>query len=73
VDALLDEHIEHVSNRIKDLRFLQKDLRKLRSLCEQVQAAKDCRILQSLAGPARSPARSLDVEHRNSRLHKTHK
>src|SRR5580704_19619749 len=49
VNALLDEHIEHVSNRIKDLRFLQKDLRRLRSLCERAQAAKDCRILQSLA------------------------
>ena len=73
VDALLDEHIEHVSNRIKELRFLQKDLRRLRSLCERAQAAKDCRILQSLAGPARSPTRSSDVAHRNSRLHKTHR
>src|SRR6266436_257726 len=25
VNALLDEHIEHVSSRIKELRFLQKD------------------------------------------------
>jgi DNA-binding transcriptional MerR regulator len=73
VNALLDEHIEHVSNRIKELRFLQKDLRRLRSLCERAQAIKDCRILKSLAGPARSPTRSSDVEHRNSRLHKTHK
>src|SRR5258708_4411709 len=73
VNALLDEHIEHVSNRIKELRFLQKDLRRLRSLCERAQASKDCRILQSLAGPARSPTRSPDVEHRNSRLHKTHR
>ena len=61
VDALLDEHIEHVSNRVKELRFLQKDLRRLRSLCERAQADKDCRILQSLAGPARSPTRSSDV------------
>jgi Cd(II)/Pb(II)-responsive transcriptional regulator len=73
VNALLDEHIKHVSNRIKELRFLQKDLRRLRSLCERAQAAKDCRILQSLAGPARSPKRSSNVEHRNSRLHKTHR
>jgi Cd(II)/Pb(II)-responsive transcriptional regulator len=73
VDSLLDEHIVHVSNRIKQLRFLQKDLRKLRSLCERAQASKDCRILQSLAGPARSRARSSDVEHRNSLLNKTHK
>ena len=73
VNALLDKHIEHVSNRIKELRVLQKDLRRLRNLCERAQASKDCKILQSLAGPARSPKRSSDVEHRNSRLNKTHK
>jgi Cd(II)/Pb(II)-responsive transcriptional regulator len=73
VNALLDEHIEHVSNRIKELRFLENYLRRLRSSCEQAQAAKDCRILQSLAGLAKSPSRSSDVEHRNSRLRKTHK
>jgi Cd(II)/Pb(II)-responsive transcriptional regulator len=73
VNALLDEHIEHVSNRIKELRVLDKDLRRLRSLCDRAQTAKDCRILQSLAGDARSPSRSSDVKHRNSRLHKTHK
>ena len=31
VNALLDEHIEHVSNRIKQLKLLQKNLRGLRS------------------------------------------
>jgi Cd(II)/Pb(II)-responsive transcriptional regulator len=72
VNALLDEHIEQVSNRIKALRFLQKDLRRLRSLCERTQAAKDCRILQSLASPPTGPSRSRDVEHRNSRLQETH-
>jgi hypothetical protein len=73
VNALLDEHIEHVSNRIAALRSLQKDLRRLRSLCERTQVTKDCRILQSLAGSTRNPARSPDVQHRNSRLDKTHK
>jgi Cd(II)/Pb(II)-responsive transcriptional regulator len=64
VNALLDEHIEHVSSRIKELRFLQKDLRRLRSLCERTQAAKDCRILQSLAGPqgAHRDRRMLSTE-----------
>jgi Cd(II)/Pb(II)-responsive transcriptional regulator len=73
VNALLDEHIEHVSNRIKELRFLQKNLRGLRSRCEHARAIKDCGILESLGSPATSPLRSSDVEHRNSRLHKTHK
>jgi Cd(II)/Pb(II)-responsive transcriptional regulator len=73
VNALFDEHIEHVSNRIKELRFLQKHLRELRSQCAQARAIKDCRILQSLGSPATNPLRPSDVEHRNSRLHRTHK
>jgi Cd(II)/Pb(II)-responsive transcriptional regulator len=72
VDALLEEHIEHVNNRIKELRFLQKNLRRLRSQCEQARTTKDCGILQSLGGPGKSPLQSSNVEHRNSRLHKTH-
>jgi Cd(II)/Pb(II)-responsive transcriptional regulator len=72
VNALLNEHIEHVSNRIKELRFLQKNLRGLRSLCERAQANKDCGILQSLGSPETGPLQASNVEHRNSRLHKTH-
>jgi len=72
VNALLDEHIKHVANRIKELKLLQKNLRGLRSLCRQAQTTRDCRILQSLGSPAKSPLRSCNVEHRNSRLHKTH-
>ena len=72
VDALLEEHIEHVSNRIKELRFLQNNLRRLRSRCEQARTIKDCGILQSLGKPGMR-LRSSNVESRNSRLHKTHK
>jgi DNA-binding transcriptional MerR regulator len=61
VNALLDEHIEHVAKRIKELKLLQKNLRELRNLRQQTQATRDCEILQSLG-----------VERRNSRLHKTH-
>jgi Cd(II)/Pb(II)-responsive transcriptional regulator len=73
VNALLDEHIEHVGNRLKELKFLQKNLRALRSLCEKTQAARDCGILQSLGNPATSPLRTTNVEQRNSRLRRTHK
>jgi Cd(II)/Pb(II)-responsive transcriptional regulator len=73
VNALLDEHIEHVAKRIKELKLLQKNLGGLRSLCQQTQATKDCRILQSLGSPVKSPLQLPDVEHRNSRLHKTHR
>jgi Cd(II)/Pb(II)-responsive transcriptional regulator len=73
VNALLDEHIEHVTKRIKELKLLQKNLRDLRSLCQQAQASKDCRILQSLATPVNNLLQSPDVQHRKGRLHKTHR
>ena len=73
VNALLDEHIQHVAKRIKELKLLQKNLRELRNLCLQTQATKDCRILQSLGSLVKNRLQSSDVEHRNSRLHKTHR
>ena len=73
VNALLDEHIEHVTKRIKELKLLQKNLRGLRNLCQQAQASKDCRILQSLATPVNNLLQSPDVQHRKGRLHKTHR
>jgi Cd(II)/Pb(II)-responsive transcriptional regulator len=71
VNALLDEHIGHVANRIKELKLLEQNLRKLRGLCRRAQLAKDCAILQSL-GSFTPPSRESDVEHQNSRLRKTH-
>ena len=71
VNALLDEHIEHVANRIKELKLLQEKLRGLRSLCRKARAIKDCGILQSLGSPAKSSLQSSRVEHRNSWLNKT--
>jgi Cd(II)/Pb(II)-responsive transcriptional regulator len=49
VNALLDEHIGHVANRMAELKALEKQLKELRSLCRSAQAAKDCGILQSLS------------------------
>src|SRR5215469_2022476 len=72
VNLLLDEHIKHVSSRIEELKSLELNLRRLRSLCRRTQAAKDCAILQSLASSTRGPLRDSNVEHGNSRLHKTH-
>src|SRR5246127_1551283 len=54
VNAFLDEHIERVANRIKELKLLQKNLRGLRNLCQQTRATKDCRILQSLGNSTKS-------------------
>jgi Cd(II)/Pb(II)-responsive transcriptional regulator len=72
VNALLDEHIQHVGRRIKELKLLQKNLKGLRNLCRQEQATKDCGILQSLGSAVKKQLSSSD-EHRNSRLRKTHR
>ena len=49
VNALLDEHVEHVEARIRELRQLSKDLRALREQCREVTAANACGIMKGLA------------------------
>jgi len=49
INTLLDHHIDHVANRITELKALQSQLKQLRKQCHSVQAAKDCGILQGLA------------------------
>jgi Cd(II)/Pb(II)-responsive transcriptional regulator len=49
VNALLDEHIAHVVNRIEDLKELEQQLKGLRKMCVTVRSAKDCGILHELA------------------------
>ena len=49
VNALLDEHLEHVEERIRELRQLSKDLRALREQCLVVSAADQCGIMKGLA------------------------
>jgi len=73
VNALLDEHIQHVGKRIKELKLLQQNLRALRNPCRQEQATKDCGILQSLGSAVKKQLPSSFEEHRNSRLRKTHR
>lgn len=52
VNALLDEHIGHVQERIRELRNLDKDLRALRDLCKVAQEPSRCGILNGLAETA---------------------
>ena len=51
VNALLDEHIGHVSARIKELRALEKELKSLRQRCGQTPSATHCGILAGLSQP----------------------
>ncbi len=49
VNSLLDEHIGHVAERIRELKVLEKTLKALRLQCSDAHAAKDCGILQRLS------------------------
>lgn len=61
VDTLLDEHIGHVAQRIRELHKLERELRALRAQCGAPRATDRCGILNGLeeaAGhPAKAPAR----------------
>lgn len=54
VNALLDEHIDHVGQRIAELKALEKQLKELRRRCADAQATKDCGILNELATEAKT-------------------
>ncbi len=57
VNALLDEHIGHVSTRIRELRALEKQLKELRARCGVSQSADQCGILSGLAEGAHESTR----------------
>ncbi len=46
--ALIEEHIEHIEQRISELQRLRKQLRTLRRRCQPVPDAKKCGILDEL-------------------------
>ncbi len=56
VNALLDEHIGHVSRRVKELRSLERQLKELRLRCGTVRTSEHCGILAGLAEAAQEPA-----------------
>ncbi len=57
VNDLLDEHIGHVQQRIRELRVLARHLAQLREQCAAASAGSDCGILSGLAQAARSQGR----------------
>ena len=50
VNALLDAHIGHVCERIRDLEKLEKQLKALRERCHEAKDAASCGILNALSG-----------------------
>lgn len=59
VNQILDKHIEHVAYRIAELTDLQKQLKHLRSFCDNPTAGKDCGILHNLATTEGLPGKNL--------------
>lgn len=51
VNTLLDAHIGHVADRIRELRALEKQLKSLRERCREAQDAAHCGILSELSRP----------------------
>ncbi|MGJ7523562.1 Cd(II)/Pb(II)-responsive transcriptional regulator [Variovorax sp. LT1P1] len=49
VNELLDEHIGHVADRIRELKLLEKQLKALREQCAESNAASCCGILKELS------------------------
>lgn len=69
VNSVVDEHIGHVTRRIRELRALERELRQLRAQCGEAREAQACGILEGLARassrPKKAPAgRSLQGLHR---------
>lgn len=58
VNALLDEHVRHVAQRIRELRVLKRNLESLRARCKSPSPLSDCGILNELdsAAAAATPA-----------------
>lgn len=56
VNAMLDERIRHVDQRIEELTRLSRELKQLRGVCRAPGTAGNCRILTTLRSSA-APAR----------------
>jgi Cd(II)/Pb(II)-responsive transcriptional regulator len=69
INTLLDEHIGHVVQRIRELRALEKDLKALRARCTSPNAVADCGILDGLD---RAAATSPTAVARRRHVHGAH-
>ena len=56
VNALLEEHLRHVSARIRTLRELERELADLRAACQVADTTQRCQILARLSTSASASA-----------------
>lgn len=52
VNTLIDEHIGHIEERMAQLRQLSRNLRQLRTSCNEVRSLENCTIIDTLRRPA---------------------
>lgn len=62
VNAIVDEHIAHIDQRIGELRKLSRQLHALRESCNSVSSLADCQILGTLR--TKPTARRLKIRRR---------
>ena len=55
INAVFDQHIAHVDERLRELAQLKLQLGVLRTQCQTAQAVDDCGILQGLAAMETEP------------------
>ena len=55
VNTLLEEHIGHVADRIRELRTLEVQLKQLRQQCRDEESGSSCGILKGLTQSAKKP------------------
>ena len=63
VNQLLDEHIGHVAQRIRELRALEKDLKALRARCSSPHPIDECGILNQLDSAAAQGPKAATHRH----------
>jgi Cd(II)/Pb(II)-responsive transcriptional regulator len=63
VNALLDSHMGHVAERVRELKELAKQLKALRAQCRESATARECGILKELSSPSASVARPRQHVH----------
>ena len=72
VNELLDEHIGHVSARIKELRALEKQLKELRQRCGEPRPAEQCGILSGMSAAAHDKSSASPSSGANGHLRSIH-
>jgi Cd(II)/Pb(II)-responsive transcriptional regulator len=70
VNAIVDEHIAHVTQRIEELRLLETQLKQLRQCCGTEMATDQCGILTGLSIASQAPAAPIKEQNHLRSVHK---